>query len=337
MGTTVRDIARVARVSIGTVSRALKNQPGLSETTRRRVLTVASQLGYDHSNLRRSRIRRVTFVVARNYGNFASSAFIEDLQDAIERVGRGLGITTSMLAFDPTEDLLDQLRRHAPDALAISGLIEPAHLHKLAMLNRPMVLVDLWAPEFRCVNIDNLLGAQLAMGHLFDRGCRRVAFIGGPPAHHGIAQRALGFRQAYFEAGMTFDPALEVTIPPGVDAQAGAAAAMEHLLERALPPDGVFAFNDVAALAAMRVCERRGIVVPSQMAIVGFEDSIAARESSLTTVTVDKDRLGETAVELLLNTDITPRNVLEPVRLVERESTLGRESYLRMGTEYSSS
>jgi LacI family transcriptional regulator, repressor for deo operon, udp, cdd, tsx, nupC, and nupG len=87
----------------------------------------------------------------------------------------------------------------------------------------------------------------------------------------------------------------------------------------------------------MRVCERRGIVVPSQMAIVGFEDSIAARESSLTTVTVDKDRLGETAVELLLNTDITPRNVLEPVRLVERESTLGRESYLRMGTEYSSS
>ncbi|MEJ0004576.1 MAG: LacI family DNA-binding transcriptional regulator [Pararobbsia sp.] len=332
MGTTVRDIARVARVSIGTVSRALKNQPGLSETTRRRVLTVASQLGYDHSNLRRSRIRRVTLLVARDYAHFASPVFVEDLQDAVERTGRGVGVTTTLLAFDPTEDLLDQLRRHAPDALAISGLIAPAHLHKLATLNRPSVLVDLWAPEFRCVNIDNLLGAQLAMNHLFARGCRRIAFIGGSPAHHGIAQRALGFRQAYFEAGMTFDPALEVTIPAGVEAHVGAAVAMEHLLEQAAPPDAVFTFNDVAALAAMRVCERRGIAVPEELAIVGFEDCAAAREASLTTVTVDRDRLGETAVDLLLNTDLTPRNVLEPVRLAERESTLGRERYLRAAT-----
>ncbi|CAB3793345.1 LacI family DNA-binding transcriptional regulator [Pararobbsia alpina] len=332
MGTTVRDIAKVARVSIGTVSRALKNQPGLSETTRRRVLSVATQMGYDHSNLRRSRIRRMTLVAAREHGNFASATFVAQLHESVERVGRGMGIATSTLAFDPTEDLLDQLRRHAPDALAIAGLIEPAHLQKLAMLNRPMVLVDLWAPNFRCVNLDNALGAHLAMTHLFARGCRRIAFIGGSPAHYGIAQRALGFRRAYFEAGMPFDPALEVTIAPGVDAQVGATAAMERLLELASPPDAVFAFNDVAALAALRVCERRGVAVPGEMAIVGFEDGEAAREASLTTIGVDKARLGEMAVDLLLDTDLSPRNVIEPVTLTVRESTLALEHEHRSGT-----
>lgn len=332
MGTTVRDIARVARVSIGTVSRALKNQPGLSETTRRRVLSVATQLGYDHSNLRRSRIRRMTLIAAREHGSFASTTFVSQLHASVERAGRGMGIATSTLAFDPTEDLLDQLRRHAPDALAIAGLIEPAYLHKLALLNRPMVLVDLWTPDFRCVNIDNALGAHLAMTHLLMRGCRRIAFIGGPPAHYGIAQRALGFRRAYFEAGMTFDPALEVTIAPGIDAQIGAAAAMERLLELPSPPDAVFAFNDVAALAALRVCEHHGIAVPDEIAIVGFEDGEAAREASLTTIAVDKVRLGETAVDLLLNTDLTPRNVVEPVTLSVRESTLGVERHRRSGT-----
>src|SRR5580692_2007436 len=127
MGTTVRDIARVARVSIGTVSRALKNQPGLSDATRRRVLLVAQQLGYDHSNLRRTRVRRMTLVGPRDYANFSSTEFVEHLRSAVERAGRGMGVTSTVLAFDPTEDLIDQLRRHAPDALAVIGLVDHAH------------------------------------------------------------------------------------------------------------------------------------------------------------------------------------------------------------------
>ncbi|CAM2157150.1 LacI family transcriptional regulator [Pararobbsia alpina] len=323
MGTTVRDIARVARVSIGTVSRALKNQPGLSDATRRRVLLVAQQLGYDHSNLRRTRVRRLTLVGPRDYTSFSSADYTEHLRSNIERAGRGMGVTSTVLAFDPTEDLIDQLRRHAPDALAVTGLVDHAHLRKLAALNRPMVLIDQWAPGFRCVNIDNARGAELAMKHLFERGFRRVAFIGGSPAHYGVSQRALGFRRAYFEAGLPLDPALEITIPAGLDARDGAAVAMEELLALETPPDAVFGFNDVAALSALDVCVRRGLRVPEDIAVVGFDDSAAARDASLSTVVVDVAHLAETAVELLLSHDTEPLSVLEPVTFIERNTTLG--------------
>lgn len=321
MGTTVRDIARVARVSIGTVSRALKNQPGLSDATRRRVLLVAQQLGYDHGNLRRTRVRRLTLVGPRDHANFSSDEYIGQLRAAIERAGRGAGVTSTILAYDPTEDLIDQLRRHAPDALAVTGLVEHAHLQKLASLKRPMVLIDQWAPGFRCVNVDNARGAQLAIEHLFERGFRRVAFIGGAPAHYGVAQRAIGFRRAYFEAGLPLDPTLEVTIPAGIDARDGAASATETLLALEIPPDAIFGFNDVAALAAHQVCVQRGLRVPEDIAIVGFDDSEAAQEASMSSVAVNVARLGETAVEVLLSLDTEPLNVLEPVTFVERGTT----------------
>ena len=321
MGTTVRDIARVARVSIGTVSRALKNQPGLSDATRRRVLLVAQQLGYDHSNLRRTRVRRLTLVGPRDYANFSSTEYIEALRTSIERAGRGVGVTATVLAFDPTEDLIDQLRRHAPDALAVAGLVDHAHLQKLAALKRPMVLIDQYAPEFRCVNIDHAQGAQVAMEHLFDRGLRRIAFIGGSPAHYGVAQRSLGYRRAYFQAGLPLDPALEITIPAGLDAREGAAQAMETLLALPEPPDAVFGFNDVAALSAIDVCTRHGLRVPEDVAVVGFDDSAAARRASLSTVAVDVARLAETAIEVLLSHETEPLNVLEAVRFIERATS----------------
>lgn len=323
MGTTVRDIARVARVSIGTVSRALKNQPGLSDSTRRRVLLVAQQLGYDHSNLRRTRVRRMTLVGPRDYANFSSDEYIRHLRENIERAGRGMGVASTVLAFDPTEDLIDQLRRHAPDALAVTGYVDHAHLQKLASLKRPMVLIDQWAPGFRCVNVDNAHGAQMAIKHLFDRGFQRIAFIGGSPAHYGVSQRALGFRRAYFEAGLPLDPALEVTIPAGVDAHEGAASAMEDLLGLDSPPDAVFGFNDVAALSALDVCVQHGLRVPDDIAVVGFDDSEAARGASLSSVAVNVAKLAETAVEVLLSHDTEPRSVFEPVTFVERGTTLG--------------
>ena len=323
MGTTVRDIARVARVSIGTVSRALKNQPGLSDSTRRRVLLVAQQLGYDHSNLRRTRVRRMTLVGPRDHANFSSDEYTEHLRASIERAGRGMGVASTVLAFDPTEDLIDQLRRHAPDALAVTGYVEHAHLQKLASLKRPMVLIDQWAPGFRCVNVDNAQGAQIAIKHLFERGFRRIAFIGGSPAHYGVSQRALGFRRAYFEAGFPLDPALEVTIPAGVDAHEGAASAMEELLALASPPDAVFGFNDVAALSALDVCIQHGLRVPEDIAVVGFDDSEAARGASLSSVAIDVARLAETAVEILLSHDTEPRSVLEPVTFVQRGTSAG--------------
>jgi DNA-binding LacI/PurR family transcriptional regulator len=190
MGTTIRDVARAASVSIGTVSRALKNQPGLSEATRVRVVEVAQQLGYDPAQLR-TRIRRVTFLLHRQHNNFAVSPFFSHVLNGFEEACRERRLVPSVLTAGPTQDLAQQMRLHAPDAIAVAGFVEPELLAHLHSLNRPIVLIDLRAPGFRSVNIDNVKGASLAMQHLFALGRRRVAFIGGSLAHHS-ARSATG-------------------------------------------------------------------------------------------------------------------------------------------------
>jgi DNA-binding LacI/PurR family transcriptional regulator len=333
MGTTIRDVARAASVSIGTVSRALKNQPGLSEATRERVVEVAQRLGYD-SNQLRTRIRRVTFLLHRQHNNFAVSPFFSHVLNGFENACRERRLVPSVLTAGPTQDLAQQMRLHAPDAIAVAGFVEPELLTYLHSLNRPTVLIDLRAPGFRSVNIDNEQGALFAMRHLFSIGRRRVAFIGGSLAHHSIAQRALGYRKAFFEAGLLFDPTLEVNTQPGIAADAAAADAMERMIRESRAqlkplPDAVFAYNDAAALAAMRVCIARGIRVPEDIAFVGFDDIPAASQSTppLSTVTVDKEALGRRGVELLLEDSlehmdpIDPADTLVPVNFISRASS----------------
>jgi DNA-binding LacI/PurR family transcriptional regulator len=329
MATTIRDVARVASVSIGTVSRALKNQPGLSETTRERVVEVARQLGYDSAQLR-TRIRRVTFLLHRQHNNFAVSPFFSHVLNGFEEACRERRLVPSVLTAGPTHDLAQQMRLHSPDAVAVAGFIEPELLALLHSMNRPVILIDLRAPGFRSVNVDNARGAALAMQHLFAAGRKRVAFIGGSQAHHSIAQRALGYRRAYFEAGLLFDPTLEVTTQPGKEADQAAADAMTRLIalarDQSTPlPDAVFAYNDAAALAAMRVCIAHGLRVPEDIAFVGFDDIPAAAQSTppLTTVTVDKEALGRRGVELLLDTDQSHDcpDILVPVHLIPRASS----------------
>jgi len=330
MATTIRDVARAASVSIGTVSRALKNQPGLSEATRTRVVEVAQRLGYDSAQLR-TRIRRVTFLLHRQHNNFTVSPFFSQVLNGFEEACRERRLVPSVLTAGPTQDLAQQMRLHAPDAIAVAGFVEPELLAHLQSLARPIVLIDLRAPGFRSVNVDNAKGASLAMQHLFAQGRRRVAFIGGSLAHHSIAQRALGYRQAYFDAGLLFDPTLEVTALAGAPADLAAADAMERLIADAraqsVPlPDAVFAYNDAAALAAMRVCLAHGLRVPEDIAFVGFDDIPAAAHSAppLSTVAVDKEALGRRGVELLLDDHSNPpcpADSLMSVELIARASS----------------
>jgi DNA-binding LacI/PurR family transcriptional regulator len=324
MGTTIRDVARAANVSIGTVSRALKNQPGLSDATRQRVVEVARSLGYDPAQLR-PRIRRLTFLLHRQHNNFAASPFFSHVLHGVEHACREHAIVPALLTAGPTDDVVQQLRVHAPDAIAVAGFVEPETLAALVELQRPLVLIDLWAPGLRSVNIDNAAGAALAMQHLFALGRKRVAFIGGSLAHFSIAQRALGYRRAFFDAGLLFDPSLEVTIEGGLDPDTGATLAMQQLLG-ATPgarPDAVFAYNDAAALAAMRVCVAHGLRVPEDIAIIGFDDIAAAAHAAppLSTIAVDKEALGRRGVELLLEEAPTATEIRMPVRLVVRGST----------------
>lgn len=325
MGTTIRDVAQAANVSIGTVSRALKNQPGLSETTRARIVEIAHRMNYDPTQLR-PRIKRLTFLLHRQHNNFATTPFFSHVLHGVEDACRERGIVPSLLTTGPTDDVIRQMRPHAPDAIAVAGFMEPETLEALAATGRPLVLIDIRAPGLRSINVDNAGGAALAMHHLFASGRRRVAFIGGSLAHYSIAQRALGYRRAFFDAGMLFDPSLELSIDTSLGPDAGAANAMRQLLDAGgALPDAVFAYNDAAALAAMRVCIERGMRVPEDIAFVGFDDIPAAAHAAppLTTLAIDKEALGRQGVELLLADSPAQAELSLPVQFVARASSAG--------------
>ena len=324
MSATIRDIADKAGVSIGTVSRALKNQRGLSDETRRLVRRVARELGYDPARLRGRKGQRLVFLLHRHHSSFATNPFFSFVLHGVEEACREFGIVPTLLTTGPAEPVRDQLRLHEPDALLVAGFFEAEVLNLLGGLELPMALVDFWMPGMPSVNPDNVQGGHLATTHLLGLGRRRIAYLAGSLAHFSIREREQGYRRALFEAGVLANPDLEVVAPPGLDTDAGAAAAMRQLLRLSPRPDAVFAYNDSAALAALRVCHEAGLRVPQDIAIVGFDDIPAAAhaQTPLTTLRVDKEALGRAGVELVMRGPERPRETTLPVELIVRQSTL---------------
>ena len=324
MTITIRDVAIAAGVSVGTVSRALKNQRGLSDETRRHVRATARRLGYDSDRLRGDKARRLVFLVHRQHSNFSTNPFFSYVLQGVEAACRDLGAVPTLLATGPADPVRDQLRLHEPDALLVAGFFEPEVLALLAGLDLPMALIDFWLPGLPSVNPDNVQGGHLATQHLLALGKRRIAYVAGSLAHFSIRQREQGFRRALFEAGVLADPDLEVVAPPGMDPDAGAEAATRQLLRLRQRPDAIFAYNDTAALAALRVCLQAGLRVPQDIAIIGFDDIPAARNASppLSTLRVDKEALGRTGVELVLEGSEMPHDITVPVELMARGSSV---------------
>jgi DNA-binding LacI/PurR family transcriptional regulator len=324
VGVTIRDVALAAGVSIGTVSRALKNQRGLSDDTRRLVRAVAKDLGYDSGRLRTGQAQRLVFLVHRHHSSFALNPFFALVMHGVEEACREFGVAPTLLAAGPADPVRDLLRLHEPDALLAAGYFEAELLNLLARLELPMALVDSWMPGCACVNPDNAMGGYLATRHLLDLGRRRIAYLAGSLAHFSIRERERGYRRALFEAGVLADPDLEVVAPPGLDTARGAQAAMRNLLRLRPRPDALFAYNDTAALAALKVCQEAGLRVPHDIAIVGFDDIPAAGYSPtpLSTLRVDKESLGRTGVELILRGTEMPQETTLPVELVVRASSV---------------
>lgn len=322
---TIRDIARLAGVSAGTISRALKNEPGLTEATRKMVLEAARELGYDFCKLRPKRLRRLTFLLHHQHNTASSSPFYSPVLHGAEEACRKQGIVLSFMALGPADGLIGQIRMHAPDGIVCAGFFEPETLNALRSTGKHLVLIDMKLRGYSSVNPDNMMGGYLATKHLIDTGRTRVGFISGPLSHYSIRERARGYRQALFEEGILADPRLEAALPDGVDLETGAAEAMDQLLSLPHPPDAVFCYNDSAALVAMRCCLAKGLKVPHDIAIVGFDDisSAVLGHRPLTTLRIDKRALGALGVKLLLNG--RPEHVIEkvaPVELIVRASTV---------------
>ncbi|BBQ82940.1 LacI family transcriptional regulator [Klebsiella sp. WP7-S18-CRE-02] len=325
--TRIKDIASACGVSIAAVSRALKGQPGLSDETRQRILTMAQEAGYDFSRLRNGRIKRLLFLLHREHNIASALPFYSTVMLGVADACRENEVAMSFQPIGPQDRVADLIHLHQPDALICAGYLEPEVLAELRQAALPVALVDLWAADFPCVNPDNFHGGFVATRHLLAQGRTRIAFLGTSQRHYSIRQRVEGYQQALFDAGLALPSAYRIEVPPVKDIEQALVEGMSQLLGLAQPPDAIFAYNDVAALVAMRECARRGIRVPQDVAIVGFDDIDAAAwaHPPLSTVAVDKRELGRDAFQLLLS-DESERNLLLPVRLIERESSVTHAS-----------
>lgn len=321
---TLRGIAEATGLSIGTVSRALKNQVGMTDETRNKVRDAAVRLGYDFGQLKKGRIRRIAFLLHNQHNTLASSPFFSPVLQGAEAACRREGVALSFIAVGPAEPVLAQIRLHQPDAIVCAGFFEPEVLATLQQVGKPIVLVDMHWRGFTSVNPDNMRGGYLATQHLLRCGRKRIAMLSGSLAHYSIQQRNRGFRQALFDAKVHADPNLEVIVPTMGEGDDGVVEAMRSILSLPKPADAVFCYNDSTALTAMKYCLGEGMKIPHDIAIVGFDDIAAAAAAipPLSTIHVDKEELGKAGIELLLNRqDEGPSQITVPVQMIVRESS----------------
>lgn len=319
----IKDIADESGVSIGAVSRALKGQPGLSDETRQRVLSIAKAKGYDFTRLRTNKIKRILFLLHRQHDLSKALPFYSPLILEIENNCRQNGIAMSFLAIQPGDPIQEQLQVHNPDALICAGFFEPELVNVLQQANIPITLVDLWFPDLPSVNPDNYEGGYLATRHLIEQGRKRIAFLASTTAHYSIRQREKGYRKALYEAQILLPPEYELASPPLLDIEQSLIANLNELLALPAPPDAIFAYNDVAAMVALRVCQQKGFRVPQDIAIVGFDDIDYATLTTppLTTIAVDKQQLARKTFELVMQ-ESDESTVLLPVQLRVRGSSV---------------
>jgi LacI family transcriptional regulator len=337
---TVYDVAKRAQVSIATVSRVYRNPDTVRSQTRERVLAVARELGYVPSGNARGLASRTTGVLGLCFPDYADPE-VEDGEDdpehmlyadeitrGMERAARRHGyalLIAASLAGGP-ESLVAKVAGRV-DGFAVLARTVPTE--DLEIISRRLPVVMIAGPR----EIDHLDHLEVANAdgefemtrHLIvDHGLRRLAFLGGTMDSPDAEARFHGFQRACAAAGLAVPDEPDTR---GNFTQADGRAATDRLLKRVgRPPEALVCANDQMALGALQTLERRGLRVPEDVAVVGFDGIPLGRvvRPSLATVTQPMRKLGEAAVDLLVerlqDPNREPRSMLLPVTQTRRES-----------------
>jgi DNA-binding LacI/PurR family transcriptional regulator len=330
---SLKDVARLAGVSIKTVSNVVNDYPFVSADTRSRVRAALEALEYQPNTSARGLRTGRTDLVALAIPALDEPYFAELAGLIVEAAGRqGWTVLIDQTRGDRAREKLAAggSRLHRIDGSITSPLaLSAADVGELVR-QRPVVLLGERFARIAAdhVAVDNVQAARDATEHLIALGRRRIAFLGAQPQGRTGAVRLTGFRSALADAGQRPDPAMVVRIGPFRRAEG--AAAMARLLAARRPPDAVFCANDLLAMGAVRTLLSAGLRVPEDVAVVGFDDIPEARFStpSLTSIAPDKREIAERSVELLCRriregSTGPPVDVVAGHRLRIRESSVG--------------
>ncbi len=323
---TIRDVARLAGVSIATVSRTLSRPGIVADETREAVLQAVMATGYKPNSLavglRRLEARSVVVLVSD-----ISNPFYSDVFKGAEEAARahGYSVLIGDLSTDPDNGAtyVDMVRARRADGIVMMSADLPSNIQD--GFDFPLVYASSYDPDGRLpsVSIDYVAAARSATEHLVSLGHRRIAHLSGALGSPSCRDKLAGYRQALHAADLMVVPDLEYE---GDDTIDSGAAGIVQLIAGDRPPTAVFAANDEMAIGAIRALAARGLAVPTDFSVVGFDDIkfAAAYAPAITTVRVPRFEIGRRAMELiigLLAAETLPSKLLQlPTQLIIRDS-----------------
>jgi LacI family transcriptional regulator len=334
---TIFDVAQEAGVSTATVSHVLNRPELVSAKTKERVEEVIARLGF----VRNASARQLSDGHSRALGlaileaNPFNTEIQRGVEDAVKEAGYVVIVCTSANALEREGENLRLLEEQRVAGVLITPVASAKPIvERLRARGTPVVLVDHRGGRSTCsVSVDDIAGGGLAANHLVELGHERIGVISGPQSIQPNAERRSGFLQSLASSGVSVPNELDL-ITEILRVEDGEAAGA-FLLDRPKPPSAVFCGNDLLAIGFLRAAITRGLRVPEDVAIVGYDDVVFAELASvpLTSVRQPIYDLGYTAAQLLLreasegSNHRHTRRIFKP-ELVVRESTVGRRQGL---------
>jgi DNA-binding LacI/PurR family transcriptional regulator len=329
--TTLEDLARLAGVSISTVSRALNDQPLISTRTKQRIWALAR----DHNYAFRASMPTapigaegsIAIVTPHMHGRplpLSHPFFLELLASIGEAArARSCDFTVSHVAPASLDDLVTAtVTSRASGVIFLGQSTLHKELNELAETNARFVVWGAHMPgqKYRSIGSDNLLGGRRATLHLARLGRRKILFIGGSDPE--AQQRRRGYLEALAESGIESDPRLVTQVEFELES---ADAAVARLLRKGVEFDGVIAASDLIALGAIRALRRAGLSVPGDVSVVGYDDMLLSRLSTpaLSTIRQDTFHAGQLLVASILEPGEEEAPSYLPTELIVRESCGG--------------
>jgi LacI family transcriptional regulator len=302
---SIADVAREAGVSRQTVSRALNGKGEISGATLHRVQEVIDRLDYRPSSIARGLATRHTRTIGLVVPDIANPFFADigrGADDAAHAAGYSLLLCNAVEDPDREAELLRTLEQRAVDGVVLcSSRLPEQALADLVKRHDAVVLINRSLAGCSNVCVDDSRGAAILVEHLLGSGRRHLGLLAGSQISHSSQERARGFAQAMCAAGKDADSKLTSRCDsPDID---GGYRAAVSLLSARPDVDGLICYNDLVATGALRACAELGRRVPDDVAVAGADDILLASlvTPSLTTLRVDRQAIGASALQMLLD------------------------------------
>jgi LacI family transcriptional regulator len=306
---TIYDIAEKLKLSTSTISRALKDHQSISKKTIKKVKETANKMGY-HPNilaasLRSNKTKTIGVLISRINRPFISS-LISGIEITAQKAGYNVIITQSHDLYNDEVNMAKALYNSRVSGIICSLAMETrdtSHFKQFMDKNIPLVFVDRVPKEFNTyrVMIDNYSAGYKATKHLIEQGCKRIGHFAGSQFRNIYSERKRGYIDALKQFNLPVDEKLIIHFNTLSYDEGEKATA--KLLDMKNPPDGIFSANDTAAVSIIQGAKKRGINIPNEIAIIGFNDDPIASiiDPGLSSITHPAVKMGKTSAEKILS------------------------------------